>query len=249
MLAEVLGLLAVKDSPAPAAPLEIGFVGLPESDAQIVAERVLEDFDGVRLTLLAKPGDVRVVLFDEGAGADALSDAAARIASELGEHRYTTTGESLAAEVLHAARAAGCTLATAESCTGGLVAAALTDVPGSSDVFRGGVVAYANDAKIALLGVSEAALDIHGAVSRECAIEMATGVRAILCADLAVAVTGIAGPSGGTPDKPIGLVWFAVATSNGADAFERAFPGDRSGVRARATTFALDLLRRAALDR
>lgn len=136
------------------------------------------------------------------------------------------------------------TVATAESCTGGLVAARLTDVPGSSASFVGGVVAYADEVKRAELGVPEELLAEHGAVSPEVAAAMAEGVTRRLGADVAVAVTGIAGPDGGTPEKPVGRVHVHAAGPDGALARMLDLPGERHQVRLRATVTALHLLRR-----
>ena len=139
-------------------------------------------------------------------------------------------------------KARGVTIATAESCTGGLVAARITSVPGSSAVFLGGVVSYANAAKQELLGVPREVLERAGAVSAACAEAMARGARARLKADLAVSVTGIAGPDGGTPQKPVGLVYLGVATAAGARAERHVFAGDRAAIRALAADRALALL-------
>ena len=112
-------------------------------------------------------------------------------------------------------RQRGLSLATAESCTGGLVSDRITDIPGSSVYFRGGIVAYSNAAKISLLGVSPATLESHGAVSSEVVLEMARGARRILQADLAVSISGVAGPGGGTPDKPVGTTWIGLSAPDG----------------------------------
>jgi nicotinamide-nucleotide amidase len=151
--------------------------------------------------------------------------------------------EPLAREILAAARARRWRIATAESCTGGLVSGALTDVAGSSDVFDRGFVTYSYPAKIAMLGVSQAMLAAEGAVSEPVARAMAEGALAASEAQLAVAVTGVAGP-GASEAKPEGLVWFAVATSRGTRASRRDFgPLGRAEVRARSVEFALELLR------
>ncbi len=154
--------------------------------------------------------------------------------------------------VLHEARGRGLTVSCAESCTGGLVQGALTSVPGSSDAFMGGVVAYSDEAKRNVLGVPPEVLTRHGAVSAECARAMAEGVLRLYGTDLAVSVTGIAGPGGGSAEKPVGTVWFAVASvREGAVrsfAFLRNLRGDREGVRDRAVACALSALWRAARD-
>jgi nicotinamide-nucleotide amidase len=156
--------------------------------------------------------------------------------------------EARARAVLDACRAAGLTLATAESCTGGMVAAALTDIPGSSDVVERGFVTYSNAAKTELLGVPAALIAAHGAVSESVARAMAEGALAASPADLAVAVTGIAGPGGGTATKPEGLVHFACARRGGATAHARIEFGaiGRAEVRARSVQKALDMLADAA---
>ena len=154
---------------------------------------------------------------------------------------------SLAQEIVDKAGAEGLMIAAAESCTGGMVAAAITDVPGASAVFDRSVITYSNDAKIELLGVREATISRWGAVSQQVAREMAKGALRRSRADVAIAVTGIAGPSGGTDRKPVGLVWFAVATHTGLVRTERRVFGfgDRNFVRLKATETALMLTLRA----
>ena len=144
-----------------------------------------------------------------------------------------------------ACRDRGWTLATAESCTGGLVASRLTSIPGSSDVFCGSVVAYANEAKTELLGVEPDLIATHGAVSEPVANAMADGAMSRFGADTAIAITGIAGPGGGTDDKPVGTVCFTVRLADG-ETFTRTIrlPGDRSDIRERSTTVAMHMLRR-----
>ena len=148
----------------------------------------------------------------------------------------------LATAVLDACRGRGWHVATAESCTGGLVAAALTAIPGSSDVVDRGFVTYSNEAKMELLGVPETMLAAHGAVSGESALAMAKGAVARAGVDLAVSITGIAGPGGGSAEKPLGLMHFGVATKSGGHTERRIFPGDRTEIRRAAMVFALDLL-------
>jgi nicotinamide-nucleotide amidase len=141
--------------------------------------------------------------------------------------------------VIEAARASGRSIATAESCTGGLVAAALTDIAGSSAVFLGGLVTYANDAKLAWLAVEEATLAKHGAVSEAVVRQMARGARLAAGSHVAVAISGIAGPGGGTDAKPVGTVHLAWSTAEREESAHHVFPGDRAAVRAAATRAAL----------
>jgi nicotinamide-nucleotide amidase len=154
---------------------------------------------------------------------------------------------TLATAVLDVCRARKLRLATAESCTGGMVAAALTDIAGSSDVVERGLVTYSNEAKSELLGIPSTIIKKHGAVSAEVAGAMATGALAHAPVDLAVGITGIAGPGGGSLEKPVGLVWFGIAAKGaGANTESRVFPGDRAAVRIAATRHALELLLSAA---
>jgi PncC family amidohydrolase len=139
-------------------------------------------------------------------------------------------------------RQRGLRLAVAESCTGGLIGHRLTNIPGSSDYFLGGVIAYAYDAKVRLLGVHWATLEKYGAVSREVAIEMARGVRTGLTADIGLSVTGIAGPGGGTPQKPVGLTWVGFSSSDGDEARQFIWQGDRLQVKEQSAEVALQML-------
>ena len=138
--------------------------------------------------------------------------------------------------------ARGLVCATAESCTGGGVGSAITSVPGSSSVFAGGIVSYANEVKRDVLGVPEAVLLEKGAVSAECAAAMASGARKLLNTDVAVSITGIAGPDGGSAEKPVGLVWFGLASSDGVRTERAIFQGDRAQVRSAAVVHALGML-------
>jgi PncC family amidohydrolase len=151
--------------------------------------------------------------------------------------------EPLEVQLIQAFRRRGWTLALAESCTGGLIGHRLTNVPGSSDYFLGGIVAYAYEAKERLLGVRHQTLYQHGAVSRETAIEMARGARLALGADVGVSVTGIAGPTGGLPDKPVGLTWIAVSTRDREQAQQFLWKGDRMANKEQSAEAALHLLR------
>jgi len=173
-----------------------------------------------------------------------LAEAGDRLRRELGDHYYGEEDAPLAAAVLALLRARGLRLAVAESCTGGLVEARLTAVPGASDVFTGGLVAYADTVKREQLGVPSEVLETHGAVSEESARAMAAGAARVFGAGCAVAVTGIAGPGGGTPDKPVGTVWIAALVDGSTTALKRTFPGSREDIRRRSAQAALDLLRR-----
>ena len=170
-------------------------------------------------------------------------EAVAKLRSALGKHAYGEEEADLAAIVLERCRALGLTLAVAESCTGGMLGERITSVPGSSDVFVGGVIAYHNDVKRDSLGVRQGDLDAFGAVSEKVAMQMATGVRERMGADIGVSITGVAGPGGGSAEKPVGLVWIGV------HAFERMTRrihtgGDRGEIRQRAVQAALEMVRR-----
>ena len=173
-----------------------------------------------------------------------LTEAAHRLVPLAGEHYYGDEDTDLAAHVLARLRRGGRRLGIAESCTGGLVAERITAIPGASDTFIGAVVAYADAIKHGLLGVPQETLSAHGAVSEETVRAMAEGAQRVFAVDCSVAVTGIAGPGGGTPDKPVGTVWLAARVGAGTRTARRVFPGDRDEIRARAAQAVLDLLRR-----
>jgi nicotinamide-nucleotide amidase len=177
-----------------------------------------------------------------------LRDSAARVRSVMHESIYGEDDADLAAVVLDACRAQGVTLGVAESCTGGMLGMRLTAVPGSSDVVYGGVIAYHDSVKRSLLGVPEALLREHGAVSEPVVRAMASGARAATGADAALAITGVAGPGGGTAAKPVGTVWIALDLRGRVEARLLNLWGDRDEVRQRSAQGALELLRRALLD-
>jgi len=220
--------------------------GVPES---ALAERIgpVED-DIAPLTLAYIPSidgvDLRLTAWSlpPEEAEQRLSEAAAGLRARLEEHYYGQDGTDLAAVVLDLLR--GQRLAVGESCTGGLIAARITAVPGASEVFVGGVVAYANGVKSDLLDVPAALLEAHGAVSEQAVRAMAEGVQRRFDAGAAIAVTGIAGPGGGSPEKPVGTVWLAARLGATTRAVQRVFPGERGEIRARAAQAALDLLRR-----
>lgn len=187
--------------------------------------------------------DVRVSA--PAGGEAALAEAGARLDAEFGSLVYARDGRDLPQVVRDLAVARGRTVAVAESCTGGLVGGALTGAPGASAYFRGGVLAYANEVKSALLGVPADVLDREGAVSEATVRAMAAGCRDRLGVDLAVAVSGVSGPDGGTDAKPVGTTWFGLATPAGVHAGCLRFPGDRARNRLLAVAAAVDALRRA----
>ncbi|HUF25449.1 MAG TPA: competence/damage-inducible protein A [Gemmatimonadaceae bacterium] len=174
-----------------------------------------------------------------------LADAVSRIRDRVGRFVYGEDDDDLAAIVLDLARRRNLHIAVAESCTGGLLGTRLTAVPGASDAFWGGVIAYDDSAKKRLLAVPSALLDSHGAVSAPVALAMASGARQALGTEVAVSVTGIAGPTGGTAEKPVGTVYIAVDVDGRAEAWHRHYLGDRDEIRRRSAQVALDFLRRA----
>ena len=221
------------------------FYGASESEVARALAAIGGDGDGVDVTICARDFELHVDLFVQ-LGAEARAD---EIEAGLESRHLFSREETGTAElVLTLLRERGLTLATAESCTGGLVSARLTDVPGSSAVFIGGIVAYANDVKAGQLGVPESVLREHGAVSAETAAAMARGARERLGADVAVSVTGVAGPDGGTEEKPVGLVFLHASGPLGERQLRFDFPGDRATIRGRATVAALHLVRRLVTE-
>ena len=218
--------------------------GPSESAVARVLAEAGEEEGGVEITVCARDLEITVDLVVPAGSAAAAERLERSLRSAFSTELFAIDDERGVAElVLDHARAAGLRLATAESCTGGLVGARLTDVPGASDVYVGGVVAYSDELKRSALGVSGQTLRAHGAVSKETAAAMASGVRARLGADVGVAVTGVAGPGGGTPEKPVGLVYLYAEGPDGHSAWSGCLPGDREAVRNRATALALHLLR------
>jgi nicotinamide-nucleotide amidase len=224
--------------------LALRFFGTPESAVARALEEAGGDGDGVEATICAREFEIHVDLVVDPGGADRAAAIAGSLRDGLGKYLFSEDERSVSEIVLDLCRRRGLTLATAESCTGGLVAARLTSVPGSSDVFLGGVVAYANGVKEDELGVPRSVLERNGAVSAEAAEAMAHGARERLRADVAVAVTGVAGPGGGTEEKPVGLVFVHASGPDGDEARRTDLPGDREMVRGRATAAALHLVRR-----
>ena len=202
------------------------------------------DGGGVEATICARDFEIHVDLLVEPGAERRADELTERLLEPLGRYLFARDERPIEELVLSLCRAQGLTLATAESCTGGLVAARLTSVPGASDVLIGGIVSYADSVKHSSLGVPGELLERHGAVSSEAAAAMAAGARERMGADVAVSVTGIAGPSGGSAEKPVGLVYLYAEGPGGGLARELNLPGDRETVRVRATVSALHLVRR-----
>ncbi|NUR75275.1 MAG: CinA family nicotinamide mononucleotide deamidase-related protein [Thermoleophilia bacterium] len=221
------------------------FYGASESEVARALAAAGGDGDGVDVTICARNFEIHVDLFVQPGAESRAEELEAALSSS---HLFSREEVATAELVLTLLRERGLTLATAESCTGGLVAARLTEVPGSSDVFAGAVVAYANEVKAAQLGVPDAVLRDHGAVSAETAEAMARGARERLGVDVAVSVTGIAGPDGGTAEKPVGLVFLHASGPMGERRLRFDFPGDRETIRGRAATAALHLVRRLVTE-
>lgn len=220
------------------------FFGASESAVARAFAEAGGEGDGVEATVCARDFEVHVdLLVEEGAEGRA-DELEAGLRAALGRYLFAQDERPVEELVLALCRGRGLSLATAESCTGGLVGARLTAVPGASDVYRGGIVAYGNEVKREHLGVPAEVLERHGGVSPQTAAAMASGARARLGADVAVSVTGVAGPGGATPQKPVGLVYLHAEGPAGSRSAEFNVPGDRETVRRRATVAALHLVLR-----
>ena len=226
--------------------------GMSESGVDELVAPVYSRFENPKTTILGAPGQVELHLVAQADGeaeAESRIDELARLLREALPGRiFSEDGRELPHVVTDLLRERSLTLALAESCTGGLLSARLTDVPGVSAVLERAVVSYANRAKVEALGVDAALLERHGAVSEEVAVAMAAGIMRAARSDVAVAITGIAGPDGGTNDKPVGLVFVAICGAAGTRVRRNHFPGGRELVRQQATQVALEMLRRGLLS-
>jgi nicotinamide-nucleotide amidase len=220
------------------------FFGVSESAVARALAEAGGDGGGVEVTICARDFEIHVDLVVQPGAEERAASLEAAFVPPIERWLYGRDERTIEEHVLELCRAHAFTLATAESITGGLVAARLTSIPGSSDVVLGGIVAYANSVKERELGVPPELLERHGAVSAEVAAAMARGAREQLDASVAVAVTGIAGPGGGTDRKPVGLVYLHADGPDVGIGREFSFPGDRASIRARATVGALHLVRR-----
>jgi nicotinamide-nucleotide amidase len=222
--------------------------GVSESAVARALAEAGGDGNGVEVTICARDFEIHVDFVVEPGAERRADELEAAFLPSIERWLFSRDEEPIEAHVLALCRERGWTMGTAESCTGGLVAARLTGIPGSSDVFRGGVVAYANEIKQAELDVPADLLAEHGAVSPEVAEAMAKGARARLGVDVVVSVTGIAGPDGGTEEKPVGLVYLHAEGPGGGVGREFSFPGDRPSIRARSVVGALHLVRRLLME-
>jgi nicotinamide-nucleotide amidase len=221
-------------------------IGIPESELDRRIEDLFRSLENPKIAVLAHGGrcDVKIMAKAETreAAETLIAPVEQKVRERIGFGIFGVDEETIESSIVSALLRRRQTIATAESCTGGAIADALVRVPGVSAVFRGSVVAYSDDVKRDLLDVPEETLHEHGAVSVEAAIAMARGARRRLNADIAIATTGIAGPTGGTPEKPVGLVWFALVADGEPRTYRATFPGERSDIRARATMAGLSAI-------
>jgi len=224
--------------------------GIPESEIALTlreAENRIEGLDDLEITTCLRRGEVEVVVRWEPRAEDAWRALAGLVAERHSDTLFSTDGSSVDEQV--AQLLAGRTMAVAESCTGGLMAARLSERPGASEYFAGGVVSYADAAKVEQLGVDTELIERHGAVSPEVADAMALGALERFAADTSIAITGVAGPGGGTEEKPVGTVCWCARRSDGAVlARNTHMPGDRAEIRDRSTTVGMHMLRRLLRD-
>jgi nicotinamide-nucleotide amidase len=226
--------------------LKVAMIGESQVDARVAP--IYKRYTDVETTILAGAGEVELHFKNRAATSDAaqrrVDEVAGVVEDELDDAVFSRNGESLEQIVGYWLQMRNATVAVAESCTGGLLAERITSVSGSSRYFLGGAVVYSNNLKTELAGVPAEMIDRHGAVSREVAAALAEGIRYRCESTLGVGITGVAGPTGGTPDKPVGLVFHAVASSTGTEVVQRNFPGDRKRIRRFASTMALDMIRK-----
>jgi nicotinamide-nucleotide amidase len=227
---------------------DLRITGLPESEVEQRVSPLYALYPDTETTILASPPGIqlhpRVWSRDPAQANQILDEMVKRMALALGEHLYSTEGEAMEEVVARALTENRATIAVAESCTGGLLAERLTNIPGSSSYFLGGVVCYSNELKSSLVDVPAELIESKGAVSPEVALALADGIRKRTGATIGVGVTGIAGPGGGTPEKPVGLVHIGIADERGPRERRFQFPGDRERIRMHASQTALDSVRR-----
>lgn len=226
----------------------IKVLGPGESQVEEILADVLDNSHGCSVALLAQDGEIHIKLMAEGINESEsykiLDKLTASIRKKLGKHVFGYDDETLPEQTGKLLVDKGRKLAVAESCTAGLLGSMITEVEGSSDYFWGGVISYSNDSKMKILNVNASTLEHYGAVSRQTAEEMARGIWQMSGADYGLAITGIAGPTGGTKEKPVGLVYVALAYDTGCIVKELKFAGSREAIRKLSAKSALDLLRR-----
>ncbi|MEJ6634670.1 MAG: competence/damage-inducible protein A [Akkermansiaceae bacterium] len=221
---------------------ELKFVGIGESSFHEGIDAKLAEIDGLEVGYCARLGEVDLRLIGTP---DAIQQGRDIAEASFSDYLIGDDGSSLEKVVVELLTRTGKTLTTAESCTGGLIASRITDVSGASAAFTHGFVTYSNEAKQQLIGVKAETLEAHGAVSEEVAGEMAAGALQVSGADIAVSITGIAGPTGGTEEKPVGTVCFGIATSKGVETYRECHPRSRADFKDQSSQRALDLVRRA----
>ncbi len=244
---ELMPRLAERTEPSPVLRRTLFLAGVYESDVEARIAPLYERFGRSNVTVLCGPGVLRILLTaggEEEAARARLDEMTVAFTQVVGPDLAAVDREDLAEIIIERLVERKATIATAGSCTGGLLSGALTEVPGASATYLGSVIAYSNQSKVRDLSVDPELIETHGAVSEAVARAMAEGVRRRFEVDWGIGVTGVAGPGGGTAEKPVGLVHWAVAGPPGCVARHRVFPGDRSYVRRCAVSMALDLLRR-----
>jgi nicotinamide-nucleotide amidase len=226
--------------------LKLAMIGESAADARIAP--IYTKYKDVETTILAHTGDITLNLLCAKAELETaqarVDELAAKLEEEMEDYVYATQADSLEQIVLYYLGMRGATLAVAESCTGGLVSQRLTSISGSSRSFLGGAVVYSDELKTAFAGVPASVIEANGAVSRQVAVALAEGIRAKTLATFGLGITGIAGPGGGSEEKPVGLVYAAITDGDQTDVVERRFGGDRDHIRSWASQQALDLVRR-----
>jgi nicotinamide-nucleotide amidase len=229
--------------------LKVAMLGESHVDARVAP--IYKRYPDVQTTILAGAGEIQLHFKSRAMSLEAAQQRADEVADaveeELDDAVYSRKGESLEQIVGYWLQMRGATLAAAESCTGGMFAERITSVSGSSRYFAGGAIVYSDALKTELAGVPADMINRHGAVSREVAVALAEGIRYRCDTTFGIGITGIAGPGGGTPQKPVGLVFHALAGDSGTEVVERNFPGDRKRIRTYAATMALDMVRKALM--
>jgi nicotinamide-nucleotide amidase len=249
--AECISRLRTKVPPQHIAVRTLKMALIPESQVDARVSPIYKAYTDVESTILAGAGEIQLHFrCRKASAAEAearVEELAEKVEDEMGDAIFSRKGETIEQIVSYLLQMRGMTLATAESCTGGLLAERITSLSGSSRYFLGGAVVYSNELKTQFAGVPKTLIDQHGAVSREVAAALAEGIRKRCLSSFGVGITGVAGPTGGTEQKPVGLVYIALAGDEGTQVVERNFPGDRARIRQFSTLQALEMIRRALI--